>query len=206
MRWLMIPALLLLTGCAAFDMADLQHAETLSQDTIIDADTLQDAGFTTEQIDALRESVKVEIKTTSSSAKVRGKPAGEFEMTLPGMALSVRDIIDPASMAKYLYIGAVAIAIMGLLAGKFFGWGITIGAMGMAAGLVVLGRISAMPYAGISLLLLSVAGGIGYVLWRLHRGKAEHRALWDVADVLKPSQIAKLPKKDRIEIEKNKSI
>ena len=36
------------TGCSAFDMANLQHTETLSHETIIDTQTLQDAGFTEE--------------------------------------------------------------------------------------------------------------------------------------------------------------
>ena len=202
--WFLMAVLVLLTGCAAFDVADLQHTETLSQDTIIDTETLQDAGFTDEQIVALRESVKVEIKTTDSSAKVRGKPAGEFEMKLPGMELSVFDHFDPGELSGILYwIGGVSLILAALL-GYLLGWGLGLIVAVFAISLIAVGRLmAASPWIAV-LPGVVIFVGAGYVLWRLYVGKTDHKAVYDVADVLTDEQKATLPKSDRVVMEKNK--
>ena len=195
---------LMLPGCTAFDMADLQHTETVSHETIIDTEILQDAGFTDEQIEALRESVKVEIKTTESSAKVRGKPAQEFEMVLPGMSLSVREIIDPAEFSKILYwIGGVSV-ILAVLMGKFFGWGFGIIFAAFGLSLIAMGRLmAASPWIAVAPGIALVIG-VGYLLWRLYIGKIDHEVAYDASDILTDKQKKDMPRKDRVQLEKLK--
>ena len=195
---------LMLPGCTAFDMADLQHTETLSEDIIIDSETLQDAGFTDEQIEALRESVKVEIKATESSAKVRGKPAQEFEMVLPGMSLSVREIIDPAEFSKILYwIGGISV-ILTVVMGKLFGWGFGIIMAVFGTSLIAVGRLmAASPWIAVAPGIIILIGG-GYVLWRLYQGKIDHETAYDASDILTDKQKKDMPRKERVQLEKLK--
>ena len=202
--WFLMAGLVLLAGCAAFDVADLQHTETLSQDTIIDTETLQDAGFTDEQIVALRESVKVEIKTTESSAKVRGKPAAEFEMKLPGMSLSVFDHFDPGELSGILYwIGGVSLILAALL-GYLLGWGLGIIVAVFAISLIAVGRLmAASPWIAV-LPGVVIFVGAGYVLWRLYQGKIDHEVAYDASDKLTENQKADMPRKERVQLEKLK--
>ena len=193
-----------MTGCSVFDMADLQHTETLSHETIIDTEILQDAGFTDEQIEALQESVKVEIKTTESSAKVRGKPAQEFEMALPGMSLSVREIIDPAEFSKILYwIGGISV-ILAVVMGKLFGWGFGIIMAVFGISLIAVGRLmAASPWIALAPGIIILIGG-GYVLWRLYQGKIDHETAYDASDILTDKKKKDMPRKDRVQLEKLK--
>ena len=179
MRYLMT-ACLLLAGCAAFDMADLGHTHTVTRDN----------GTVTE--------------VTESHAKVRGKPAQEFEMELPGMAVSVREIIDPAEFSKILYwIGGVSV-ILAVVMGKIFGWGFGIIMAVFGASLIAVGRLmAASPWVAVAPGVILFVGA-GYVLWRLHQGKVDHEIAFDASDELTEEQKAGMSRAERARLEKLK--
>ena len=179
--WFALAAVLvLLTGCAAFDVADLGHTHTVTRDN----------GTVTE--------------TTESHAKVRGKPAAEFEMKLPGMSLSVREIIDPAEFSKILYwIGGISV-ILAVVMGKLFGWGFGIIMAVFGTSLIAVGRLmAASPWIALAPGIIILIGG-GYVLWRLYQGKIDHETAYDASDILTDKQKKDMPRKERVQLEKLK--
>ena len=179
--WFALAAVLvLLTGCAAFDVADLGHTHTVTRDN----------GTVTE--------------TTESHAKVRGKPAGEFEMKLPGMSLSVFDHFDPGELSGILYwIGGVSLILAALL-GYLLGWGLGIIVAVFAISLIAVGRLmAASPWIAV-LPGVVIFVGAGYVLWRLYQGKIDHEVAYDASDKLTDEQKQDLPKRERVQLEKLK--
>ncbi len=203
----LIVSTLFFTGCQVFDTASVGHVETVTQESVeIDAELLQSVGFTEEQIAALTKAVTVNVtvETTESKAKVRGKPATEFEMRLPGMALSVFNNFDPGELSGILYwIGGVSLILAALL-GYLLGWGLGIIIAVFAVSLIAVGRLmAASPWIAMLPGIVVCVGAV-YILWRLYVGKADHKTVYDVADVLTDEQKATLPKSDRVVMEKNK--
>ncbi len=144
----------------------------------IPVDDLKDAGFTAGQIEELRQAIHYRRteSTETASVRLRGTPAGsDLDFAFRGMAFSITDDYDPAELSKYLYIGAVILAIGGVVAGKFFGWGVTAVALLVAVGLGIAGRILAESLWVVLLpvSLAAIPGGL-YIAWRLYQGKEDH--------------------------------
>ncbi len=207
LTWLVAVICVFLMGCAIFDLVDVAHKETVVKERVeINPEPLVESGFTDEQIAAIVEAlkIKVETETVDHRTKVRGKAAEEFELSLPGMALSAFRTFDPGAHSRTLYIMGGVILVAAAVGGYLLGKGVALWLGIAGVGCIVLGRVTAMPYAGVTLLALGVMGFVGYVVWRLYRGKVEHEVLCDVAPVVPDARKKELPKRDRIELERNR--
>ena len=195
----------LIIGCSMFDSVLIESSgREIIEKIEPEPEHLKDH-FTEPQILGLQKafmlSVTSQEKTTT--AKARGQPASDFEFEDADVKLAAYKRFDPGQHSGKLYTGAVVLVIGSILLGKFIGWGILVPAFIGAAGLVVLGRMTAMPYAGVTLFVLAGLILLAYVLWRLFIGKKEHKVVSDTADILTPEQKSNLPKADRVEIERN---
>lgn len=183
----LIVAVLLILSCSAFDSAEYESVKgKIKADLSVDKEKLKESGeFSDKQIETLEKAFIVETDDSdynTYSVRLSGKPANEdIDLALPGMSLSIRDIIDPAEHSAILYWIGGGLVVLGVVGGYFLGWGLSIIVGIFGVGLIAIGRFMASTWLVALLPGAAILIGAGYIVYRLYRGKEEHQVLKDIA-------------------------
>lgn len=178
---------LFLFGCNAFDSAEYESVKgKLQADLSVDKEKLKESGeFSDKQIETLENAFIIETDNSdfnTYTVRLRGEPASEdINLDLPGMSLSIRDIIDPAEHSEILYWVGGGLVVLGVVSGYFLGWGMAIIVSIFGVGLIAIGRFMASTWLVALLPGSAILLGAGYIIYRLYTGKEEHKVLKDIA-------------------------